>query len=339
MARRYRGRGESADDLEQVARLGLIKAIDRYDPARGSFTAYAVMTISGELKRHFRDKTWGVHVPRRVQELSLEVRHASTVLTGRLSRTPTPAEIAAHLKIEESLVRDALGSVAGYYLASLNAPVSGAEDGSELGEMFGDLDADLEGVNDRITVSRLLKLLPARERRILALRFYGNRTQAEIAAELGISQMHVSRLLSRALTWLRAAMLNDEPPRWAGDDAPDRCAAHAVLSHRPGGTLVEIRGEIDRDAAESVRLTLHRAIAAATGSVCVDLSGVPSVDAAAVAVLVDAASTAALAQVRLRLAGAQPLVAYVLQVCGVGHLVDSPDGRLAPVPKGIHCED
>lgn len=334
MARRYRGRGESTEDLEQVARLGLIKAIDRYDPDRGSFTAYAVMTISGELKRHFRDKTWGVHVPRRIQELGLEVRHASTTLTSSLSRTPTPAEIGRYLKIDESLVREALGSVAGYHMASLNAPVSG-DDGSELGEMFGDLDADLERVDNRVTVARLLKLLPARERRILALRFYGNRTQAEIAAELGISQMHVSRLLSRALAWLRAGMLCDEPPRWEGNDAPDHPAARTVLRHETGRTVVEIYGEIDRDVAENVRLTLRRAVAAAaTGSLCVDLSGVPSVDAAAVAVLVDLASAAALAQTRLRLVGAQPLVAHVLAVCGVGHLVDLPDGRFGAGPEG-----
>ena len=114
MARRYRGRGEALEDLEQVARLGLVKAVDRYDPRRGSFTAYAVITISGEIKRHFRDQTWGVHVPRRVQNLSLEVGHATTMLTADLSRQPTSAELAAHLRLSESAVLEALESSAGY---------------------------------------------------------------------------------------------------------------------------------------------------------------------------------------------------------------------------------
>ncbi len=153
MARRYRGRGEALDDLEQVARLGLVKAIDRYDPRRGSFTAYAVITISGEIKRHFRDKTWGVHVPRRIQDLSLEVSHASMVLTTALSRTPTVTELAADLDVPESAVREAQESAAGYSPASLNAPVAGDESG-EFGDLLGGLDGDLESVDDKLTVSR-----------------------------------------------------------------------------------------------------------------------------------------------------------------------------------------
>jgi RNA polymerase sigma-B factor len=207
MARRYRGRGEPMDDLEQVARVGLLKAIDRYDPARGSFTAYAVITISGELKRHFRDRTWGVHVPRRIQDLTLEAGHASIALTSELSRKPTTAELAARLRVSEGALRDAQTSAGGYSPASLNVPVSGV-DSSELGDLLGGADADLESVDDRLTVSRLLLRLPARERQMLAMRFYGNRTQAEIAAELGISQMHVSRLLSHALGVLREGLLN-----------------------------------------------------------------------------------------------------------------------------------
>jgi RNA polymerase sigma-B factor len=323
LARRYRGRGEPLEDLEQVARLGLVKAIDRYDPARGSFTAYAVITISGEIKRHFRDKTWGVHVPRRVQDLCLEVGHASMVLTTQLSRTPTAAELAAHLKIGEPAVREALESSAGYSPASLNAP-AGGEGAAEFGDLIGGMDSDLESVDDKLTVAELLLRLPARERRMLAMRFYGNRTQAEIATELGISQMHVSRLLSRALTWLREAMLSDAPPRWEGAGA--RTDHTMVVSvHRADGALVvTVRGEVDRDTAERLRMSLRHAVSkAAPDRLVIDLVAVPLVDAAGVAVLLDAASAAGVAEVAMTVRGAQPYVARILAVSGLAPLMES----------------
>src|SRR5690349_8121240 len=149
LARRYRGRGEALEDLEQVARLGLVKAVDRYNPQRGSFTAYAIITISGEIKRHFRDKTWGVHVPRRIQDLSLEVGHASMVLTNTLSRTPTIAELAARLEVTERAVLEAVESSAGYSPASLNAPMSGGDGDAEFGDLLGGADADLELIDDK----------------------------------------------------------------------------------------------------------------------------------------------------------------------------------------------
>src|SRR5690349_3963404 len=170
LARRYRGRGEALEDLEQVARLGLVKAVDRYDPERGSFTAYAVITISGELKRHFRDRTWGVHVPRRVQDLSLEVGHASMVLTSVLARTPTAAELAERLGVSERAVLEAIESAAGYSPASLNAPVAGGEGAVEFGDLIGGVDDALESLTDKLTVTDLLMRLPARERRMLAMR-------------------------------------------------------------------------------------------------------------------------------------------------------------------------
>jgi RNA polymerase sigma-B factor len=321
LARRYRGRGEYLEDLEQVARLGLVKAIDRYDPERGSFTAYAVITISGELKRHFRDRTWGVHVPRRVQDLSLEVGHASMVLTSSLARTPTTAELAHQLGVTEAAVREAVESAAGYAPASLNASVAG--DGLlEFGDLIGELDEDLESVTDKLTVTDLLLRLPARERRMLAMRFYGNRTQAEIAAELGISQMHVSRLLSRALSWLREAMLSDTPPRWEG--GPDR-GAHSgmqvTVDKIATGLVVRVRGEVDRDTAERLRVGLRHAIGSGTGSVMVDIDGVPLVDAAGVSVLVDAVQAAGAAGVDICLSGAQPYVARILAVSGLEHVL------------------
>jgi RNA polymerase sigma-B factor len=317
LSRRFAGRGESAEDLEQVARLGLVNAVDRYDPQRGSFTAFAVVTISGEIKRHFRDRTWGVHVPRRLQDLSLEVGHASVVLSNVLARRPTAAELADHLRIPEQSIVEAMESAAGYTPASLNAPLGGGPQAAELGDLFGDIDRDLESVDDRLTVSCLLLRLPARERRMLAMRFYGNRTQSEIAAELGISQMHVSRLLSRALAWLRAAMLSDVTPRWdgAGEDVPElrisECVADRVQT-------IRVRGEIDRDSADGLRRRLRRAIlSGAHAGVVVDLRGVALIDAAGVSVLLDAMDTARGCRVDLSLTGAQPYVARILAVAGL----------------------
>ncbi|GAB1691318.1 SigB/SigF/SigG family RNA polymerase sigma factor [Krasilnikovia sp. M28-CT-15] len=320
LARRYRGRGEPLEDLTQVARLGLVKAIDRYDPVRGSFTAYAVITITGEIKRHFRDKTWGVHVPRRIQDLSLEVAHACTVLTSQLSGSPTVAEIAEFLRVDEDAVVEAIESAASYCPASLNAPV-GAGGAGELGDLLGGVDLDLEAVDDKLTVADLLLRMPARERRMLALRFYGNRTQAEIAHELGVSQMHVSRLLSRALTWLREAMLRDTPPRWEGATG----AGHDMrvsVARMPGGLTVRVRGEVDRDTAERLRAGLGQAVSAASGQrIVVDLSGVPLIDAAGVAALVDARAGAARAEVPLIVRGAQPYVARILAVSGLAPML------------------
>jgi RNA polymerase sigma-B factor len=326
LARRYRGRGEPLEDLEQVARLGLVKAIDRYDPERGSFTAYAVITISGEIKRHFRDKTWGVHVPRRIQDLSLEVGHASVVLTNALSRQPTIAELAARLEVTERAVLEAMESSAGYTPTSLNAPVSGGDSAAEFGDLLGGADGDLELVDDKITVARLLLRLPARERQMLAMRFYGNRTQAEIAAELSISQMHVSRLLGRALAWLREAMLSDVVPRWEGATRPEQPGMQVSVSRSGGVLTVAVRGEIDRDTADRLRVGLRHAVSTAgRDRLLVDLVCVPLVDAAGVAVLIDAASAASVAEVPLSLRGAQPYVCRILAVSGLAMLLD--DGR------------
>jgi RNA polymerase sigma-B factor len=326
LARRYRGRGEPLEDLEQVARLGLVKAIDRYDPERGSFTAYAVITISGEIKRHFRDKTWGVHVPRRIQDLSLEVGHASMVLTNALSRTPTIAELAARLEVTERAVQEAMESSAGYTPASLNAPVSGGDGAAEFGDLLGAADGDLELVDDKVTVARLLLRLPARERQMLAMRFYGNRTQADIAAELGISQMHVSRLLSRALAWLREAMLSDVVPHWEGASRPDQPGMQVTATRSGGALVVAVRGEVDRDTADRLRIALRHAVSTAGGDrLVVDLAAVPLMDAAGVAVLIDAASAASIAEVPLALRGTQPYVARILAVSGLASLLDVGD--------------
>jgi RNA polymerase sigma-B factor len=278
--------------------------------------------VSGEIKRHFRDKTWGVHVPRRIQELGLEIGHVSLILTNALSRMPTAAEIAERLGVGEDDVAEALVCMAGYSPSSLNAPVGGGDEG-EFGDLMGGADPDLEAIDDKITVSELLLRLPPRERRMLAMRFYGNRTQAEIAAELGISQMHVSRLLSRALNWLREALLNDQLPRWEGADPGAEHLGLEVRVERAGAVAtVVVRGEVDRDTTTRLRMALRRAIAEpGVTAVVVDLGGVPLLDAAGVAVLIDAASAAGLAGAKLTLVRARGCVAPVLAVSGLGPLV------------------
>ena len=211
LARRFRNRGEWLDDLTQVATIGLIKSIDRFDLARGvEFSTYATPTIVGEIKRHFRDKGWAVRVPRRLQELKLALTKAIGDLAQRQGRAPTVAEIAAHLQMTEEEVLEGLESANAYSTVSLDAPDSGDDDAPAVAESLGMLDDALEGVEYRESLKPLLEQLPPREKRILLLRFFGNMTQSQIASELGISQMHVSRLLARTLTQLRAGLTADD---------------------------------------------------------------------------------------------------------------------------------
>jgi RNA polymerase sigma-B factor len=211
LARRFRNRGEWLDDLTQVATIGLIKSIDRFDLGRGvEFSTYATPTIVGEIKRHFRDKGWAVRVPRRLQELKLALTKAIGDLAQREGRAPTVAEIAAHLQMTEEEVLEGLESANAYSTVSLDAPDSGDDDAPAVAESLGMLDDALEGVEYRESLKPLLEQLPSREKRILLLRFFGNMTQSQIASELGISQMHVSRLLARTLTQLRAGLTADD---------------------------------------------------------------------------------------------------------------------------------
>ncbi|MEH0936188.1 SigB/SigF/SigG family RNA polymerase sigma factor [Micromonospora psammae] len=323
LARRYRGRGEPLEDLEQVARLGLVNAVDRYDPERGSFTAYAAITIVGEIKRHFRDRTWGVHVPRRLRDLILEVGQATAALTSELSRAPSVAELAARLETPEEEILAALESAAGYSPASLNAPVGG-ESSAEFGDLVGESDNALESVDDRVTVSGLLHRLPWRERRILAMRFYGNQTQAEIAARFGISQMHVSRLLSRALTWLRQAMLADAPPPWQNGAAESETGRNRIALKRTGDrVLVEIGGEIDRDGADQLRKVMLEAVTGQPREVVVDLDGAGGVDAGGIAALMAGRDAAERTGVPLRLTRVRPAVRRSLTAAGLPATVEA----------------
>ena len=211
LARRFRNRGEWLDDLTQVATIGLIKSIDRFDLERGvEFSTYATPTIVGEIKRHFRDKGWAVRVPRRLQELKLSLTKAIGDLAQREGRAPTVSELAAHLQMSEEEVLEGLESANAYSTVSLDAPDSGDEDAPAVADSLGMVDDALEGVEYRESLKPLLERLPPREKKILLLRFFGNMTQSQIAAELGISQMHVSRLLARTLAQLREGLTIDD---------------------------------------------------------------------------------------------------------------------------------
>ena len=204
LAGRYAGRGESADDLVQTATIGLIKAVDRFDPDRGvDFAGYAIPTILGEVKRHFRDRGWSIRVPRRIQELHLAITRATERLTSTLGHSPTVADLAADLKVSEDEILEGLEGSRAYTAASLSAPV-GAEGSAELGDTLGGEDHDMQVAELRIALGPALAMLGAREQKILSLRFYGNLTQSEIAEQMGLSQMHVSRLIARSLLRLRA---------------------------------------------------------------------------------------------------------------------------------------
>jgi RNA polymerase sigma-B factor len=211
LARRFRNRGEPLDDLIQVATIGLIKSVDRFDLERAvEFSTYATPTIVGEIKRHFRDKGWAIRVPRRLQELKLSLTKATAELSQKLGRAPTVAELAKHLGLTEEEILEGLESANAYSAISLDAPDGGDDDSPAVADSLGRIDDALEGVEDRETLKPLLEALPAREKKILMLRFFGGLTQSQIAAELGISQMHVSRLLARTLAQLRTGMLAED---------------------------------------------------------------------------------------------------------------------------------
>jgi RNA polymerase sigma-B factor len=204
LARRFANRGEPLDDLVQVASMGLVKAVDRFEPERGlEFSTYATHTIVGELKRHFRDKGWAVRVPRRMQELHLRLSGLVNTLNQDLGRAPTVAEIAQAAGVSEEEVLEAMEAGQAYRFASLDAPVPG-EDSGTLATSLGEEDASMVDVEHRVALSPLIAKLPERQQKILHLRFFEGLTQSEIATRLGISQMHVSRLLARSLAQLRA---------------------------------------------------------------------------------------------------------------------------------------
>ena len=207
---RYRRSPEPTEDLMQVGYVGLLKAINNFDPAMGpSLAAYAQPCISGEIKRYFRDKRWHVHVERPVQELLLEVREAKNQLIQQLSHAPSDAEVASHLGASEAAVREALRADMLMQPSSLDAPLAGQPDAATLADLLGEDDPRVEHTLSMEALGTHWDELPRREQKILLMRFYGDMTQAEIGGKLGISQMHVSRLLAHALTFLRQRILFD----------------------------------------------------------------------------------------------------------------------------------
>jgi RNA polymerase sigma-B factor len=218
LAWRFVNRGEAFDDLFQVASLALVKAVDRFDPEQGvAFSTFGTRTIVGELKRHFRDKGWAVRAPRRLQELYVNLNGAIGQLSQELGHSPTIAELAGHTGATEEEVIEALEAGRGYRAVSLEAPTGDGE-GETLGERLGEDDAAFADAERRMDLSPLVATLPKRQQLILTLRFVDGFTQSEIARKVGISQMHVSRLLQRSLDTLRQAAADELP----GDDSgPD----------------------------------------------------------------------------------------------------------------------
>jgi len=209
LARRYTGRGEPLGDLTQVAALALVRAVDNFDPARETtFAVYAVPCILGALKRHFRDNSWSMRVPRQTQELAIGIGAAVNELSQLGSRTPTQAELARHMCVSPGDLASALGALQIYHMASLNQPRArgAAVDATEIVELIGGPDPQFARVDDLVSLLPLLAALPERQRRIVHLRFYVHMTQSAIAAEVGLSQMHVSRLLQQTLNQLRAGI-------------------------------------------------------------------------------------------------------------------------------------
>jgi RNA polymerase sigma-B factor len=202
LARRFAGRGEALEDLTQVANVGLLAAIDRFDPSREvRFATYAAATIVGELKRHLRDKAWAVRVPRKLQELGIHVNQTLPTLTQELGRSPTIREIADRLGASSEEILEAMDAARAFSAASLDEPIR--DTGTTAGETLGDRDASLELTEQWASVAPAVRDLPERERRVLFLRFFKGMTQTEIAHDIGVSQMHVSRILAQTLTRLR----------------------------------------------------------------------------------------------------------------------------------------
>jgi RNA polymerase sigma-B factor len=220
LARRFANRGESFEDLVQAGSIGLIKSVDRYDPELGyEFVAYATTTVLGELKRHFRDHGWSIRASRRVQELYLELGRTIEVLSQRLGRSPNVREMAAEMGATEDAVLEAMEAGFGYRSPSLDAP---SPEGGFLGDRVGGEDRNFELIESRVTIIPQLSVLPERERRLIEMRFVEELSQVEIAKRLGISQMHVSRLLARSIAALHRAV--EDPQNTtrsrAGGDVP-----------------------------------------------------------------------------------------------------------------------
>ena len=205
IARHYGGRGEDIEDLTQVARLGLVKAVNRFDPSKGShFVAFAVPTMMGEVRRHFRDHGWSMHVPRRLKDRHGHITRATTELTQSLGRAPTAGQLADALDMTREDIVDSMLAAEAYRVHSIDAPVSSGDSAPRMvSDTVGEVDFGFDRITDQESVRPLLAALPERERTVLYLRFFESMTQSQIAEHIGVSQMHVSRILEKTLRELR----------------------------------------------------------------------------------------------------------------------------------------
>jgi RNA polymerase sigma-B factor len=209
LSQRFAGRGENFDDLVQTANVGLLSAIDRFDPERGvRFSTFAAATIIGELKRHFRDRRWALRVPRRLQDTAVRIKQGVPHLTQQLGRSPTIPELATHLQVADEEIVEAMEASQAYTTSSLDAPMR--EDGGSPADVLGEDDGQYELLERWASVAPAIRELPSRDRRILYLRFFVGLTQSEIAREVGLSQMQISRILAQTLERLRSAMRDDD---------------------------------------------------------------------------------------------------------------------------------
>lgn len=208
IARRFDGRGENREDLVQVARVGLVNAVARFDVEAGSdFVSFAVPTIMGEVRRHFRDNSWSVKVPRRLKEMHLRLGAATAELSQRLGRAPTPSELATEMEVSRREVVEGLVAGSSYNTLSIDSGSGGGDDDVRaIADTLGSVDAGMDRIDNLETLRPLLAALPERERTVLILRFFESMTQTQIAERVGVSQMHVSRLLAKSLARLRTQM-------------------------------------------------------------------------------------------------------------------------------------
>lgn len=240
-ARHYSHRGEPLEDLEQAAFLGLVKAINGFDPARGHrFIAYAWVIMTGEVKRHFRDNTWRVHVPRRLSDLYMVLKHTVGEFIQQHGRSPTAAEVAGLMDLTKAETNEVIIAAAAYRTESLDVPHTQDQDSESIANHFGADDPALDYIINIHTVHQLINELPERERQILFLNFFRDHTQVQIGKQLGISQMHVSRLLKRSLERLRDGLLTDQPPA-ASPSPPQRRLRAARKSIRKEPTANDRR--------------------------------------------------------------------------------------------------
>jgi RNA polymerase sigma-70 factor (sigma-B/F/G subfamily) len=319
LAHRYGHRGQAMEDLEQVAALALVKAVDGFDPRRGRpFFGYLLPTVLGELKRHFRDKAWDLHIPRRLQERHLELKRTQAALTQRLQRSPSIRELGAALELSDQEVLDGLAAGSAYDADSLNARLTPDADSCERQDLVGTDDPALTSACDRLAIRGLLDRLPERDRFIVARYFFGNATQERIADELGMSQMNVSRLLRRTLEQLRRQLEEQVQPA----ARPETARLDLVVQPAGrGSVVVAVRGDVDEVGAARLRTVLvDAAVQRCPQRLTVDLRHARFLGPRGLRALVDAYRACGHGGTRLLAVNASPELYSMLCRLGVARL-------------------